>query len=66
MLSVLLSAVDSASRRNPVSDMKGLLVESVTVLGCQASVPSSSFAHFSLSSSFHSPVGWLGISGGKK
>lgn len=30
-----------------MSDMKGLLVDSVTFLGCQASVPSSSIAHFS-------------------
>lgn len=28
-----------AGRRKPVSDMKGLLVDSVTFLGCQASVP---------------------------
>lgn len=49
-----------------MSDMKGLPVDSVTLLASQASVPSSSIAHFSLSSRLHSLVGWLGISGGKK
>lgn len=66
MLSVLLSAVGLAGRKNLVSDMKGLIVDSMTFLGCQASLLPSSFAHFSLSSGFHSLVGWLGISGGQK
>ena len=38
-----------------MSDVKGLPVDSVTFLGCRASVPSSSIAHFSfLSTSFPS------------
>ena len=48
-----------AGRRKPVSDVKVLPVASVTLLGCQASVLSSSIAHFSLSSQPHSLVGWL-------
>lgn len=62
VLSVLLSAVGLAGRKKLVSDMR----DSMTFLGCQASLPSSSFAHFSLSSGFHSLVGRLGISGGQK
>lgn len=41
-----------AGRRKPVCDVKGLPVDSVTLLGGQASFPSSSIAHFSLSTSF--------------
>lgn len=39
-----------AGRGKPVSDRKGLLVDSVTPLGCQVSLPFSSIAHFSFPS----------------
>lgn len=43
-----------------MSDVKGLPVDSVTFLGCQSSVPSTSIAHFSLFLSTSFPGGLAG------